>query len=87
MGKGEDDGTIFSVLLKSSRFPSEQRASRWEVLQEILEKYKVRIYAEHLTKRRRLAGAQVNIGMLVRLAVNSSSSYPFVIRSVNMVKS
>lgn len=43
VNKGEDDGAIFSSLLKSSRFPSEQRPGKWEVLKEILEKYKVRL--------------------------------------------
>ncbi|CCM03531.1 uncharacterized protein FIBRA_05665 [Fibroporia radiculosa] len=38
--KGEDDGSIFAALLKSSRFPTEARAAKWETLKEVLEKFK-----------------------------------------------
>ena len=30
VGKGEDDGTILSLFLKQSRFPTEYRAAKWE---------------------------------------------------------
>lgn len=41
VGKGDDDGTIFTDLLKSSRFPTEARFGKFETLKEVLEKYKV----------------------------------------------
>lgn len=40
VSKGDDDGSLFSTLLKQSRFPVEARA-KWETLREVLEKYKV----------------------------------------------
>ncbi|OBZ71326.1 hypothetical protein A0H81_08366 [Grifola frondosa] len=40
IGKGEDDGSIFHGLLKQSRYPTEQRAAKWENLRDVLEKYK-----------------------------------------------
>ena len=39
-GKGDDDGAIFSSVLKTSRLPVETRA-KWETLKEVVEKYKV----------------------------------------------
>jgi len=39
-GKGDDDGAIFSALLKTSRLPTESRG-KWETLKEVVEKYKV----------------------------------------------
>ncbi|KAH9841569.1 uncharacterized protein C8Q71DRAFT_737681 [Rhodofomes roseus] len=38
-GKGEDDGTIFGALLKTSRLPTESRG-KWETIKEVVEKYK-----------------------------------------------
>ncbi|KAI0947141.1 hypothetical protein AcV7_009642 [Taiwanofungus camphoratus] len=40
VAKGDDDGSVFAALLKSSRLPSEARPIKWEVLKEVLEKYK-----------------------------------------------
>lgn len=46
VAKGDDDGSVFAALLKSSRLPSEARPIKWEVLKEVLEKYKVsRVYS------------------------------------------
>ena len=42
-GKGDDDGAIFSGVLKTSRLPVETRA-KWETLREVMEKYKVRVH-------------------------------------------
>ncbi|PCH40094.1 hypothetical protein WOLCODRAFT_136650 [Wolfiporia cocos MD-104 SS10] len=39
VGKGDDDGTIFTLLLKTSRFPA-ARSVKWETMKEVLEKYK-----------------------------------------------
>ncbi|TBU28609.1 hypothetical protein BD311DRAFT_694525 [Dichomitus squalens] len=40
VGKGEDDGTILSLFLKQSRFPTEYRAAKWEQVRDVVEKYK-----------------------------------------------
>lgn len=40
-GKNEDDGSIFTALLKCSRFPTDIRSGKLDTLQEVLEKYKV----------------------------------------------
>ncbi|CDO71468.1 hypothetical protein BN946_scf184909.g62 [Trametes cinnabarina] len=40
VAKGEDDGSILSLLLKQSRFPSEYRAAKWEQVKDVVEKYK-----------------------------------------------
>ncbi|OSX59849.1 hypothetical protein POSPLADRAFT_1075353 [Postia placenta MAD-698-R-SB12] len=39
-GKNEDDGSIFTALLKCSRFPTDIRSGKLDTLQEVLEKYK-----------------------------------------------
>jgi hypothetical protein len=41
IGKGDDDGTIFSEFLRESRYPTEQKHVKWEEVRDILEKYKV----------------------------------------------
>ncbi|KAI0761934.1 hypothetical protein BD413DRAFT_616676 [Trametes elegans] len=38
--KGEDDGSILTLLLKQSRFPNEYRAAKWEQVKDVVEKYK-----------------------------------------------
>ena len=43
LGKGDDDGTMFSLMLKQSRFPAEYRMAKWEQLRDAVEKYKVRV--------------------------------------------
>ncbi|KAI0372164.1 hypothetical protein BV20DRAFT_1050929 [Pilatotrama ljubarskyi] len=40
VAKGEDDGSILTLLLKQSRFPSEYRAAKWEQVKDVVEKYK-----------------------------------------------
>ncbi|KAI9058363.1 hypothetical protein FKP32DRAFT_1597452 [Trametes sanguinea] len=40
VSKGEDDGSILTLLLKQSRFPSEYRAAKWEQVKDVVEKYK-----------------------------------------------
>lgn len=42
IAKGEDDGSLLTLLLKQSRFPSEYRAAKWEQVKDVVEKYKVR---------------------------------------------
>ena len=42
VGKGDDDGTILTLFLKQSRFPTEYRAAKWEQVRDVIEKYKVR---------------------------------------------
>lgn len=41
VAKGEDDGSLLTLLLKQSRFPSEYRAAKWEQVRDVVEKYKV----------------------------------------------
>lgn len=41
IGKGEDDGSIFSNFLKESRLPKELKSVSWEDVRNILEVYKV----------------------------------------------
>ncbi|KAI0335899.1 hypothetical protein GY45DRAFT_1267365 [Cubamyces sp. BRFM 1775] len=40
VAKGEDDGSILTLLLKQSRFPTEYRAAKWEQVKDVVEKYK-----------------------------------------------
>ena len=40
--KGDDDGAVLEAVIKESRYPADQRKTKTERLQEILEKYKVR---------------------------------------------
>ncbi|KAL1950260.1 hypothetical protein VTO73DRAFT_5384 [Trametes versicolor] len=40
VAKGEDDGSLLTLLLKQSRFPSEYRAAKWEQVRDVVEKYK-----------------------------------------------
>ncbi|GBE84947.1 hypothetical protein SCP_0701290 [Sparassis crispa] len=39
-GKGDDDASIFAALLKQNRFTTDVRAGKWEMLKDVLEKYK-----------------------------------------------
>ena len=41
IGKGEDDGAVFSGFLKESRFPTAMKSISWEEIRDILERYKV----------------------------------------------
>lgn len=41
IGKGEDDGSLFSSFLKESRLPVPLRHISWEAIRDILELYKV----------------------------------------------
>ncbi|KAI8969642.1 hypothetical protein BD414DRAFT_518471 [Trametes punicea] len=40
VAKGEDDGSILTLLLKQSRFPLEYRAAKWEQVKDVVAKYK-----------------------------------------------
>ncbi|EGN92146.1 hypothetical protein SERLA73DRAFT_173118 [Serpula lacrymans var. lacrymans S7.3] len=40
VGKGEDDGSIFSSFLKESRFPPDMKSVKWEEIRDILQMYK-----------------------------------------------
>ncbi|KAH9854676.1 hypothetical protein C2E23DRAFT_867269 [Lenzites betulinus] len=40
VAKGEDDGSLLSLLLKQSRFPNEYRAAKWDQVNEVVEKYR-----------------------------------------------
>ncbi|KAI0632128.1 hypothetical protein C8Q77DRAFT_1218628 [Trametes polyzona] len=40
VAKGEDDGSLLTLLLKQSRFPTEYRAAKWEQVRDVVEKYK-----------------------------------------------
>ena len=42
LGKGDDDGALFDAVIKESRFPADQRSTKWETLRDVLETYKVR---------------------------------------------
>ena len=42
VGKGDDDGTVLTLYLKQSRFPTEYRAAKWEQVRDVIEKFKVR---------------------------------------------
>lgn len=42
LGKGEDDGSVFSSFLKESRLPDELRSVSWEEIRDVLQVYKVR---------------------------------------------
>ena len=42
LGKGDDDSTLFEAVIKESRYPTEQRTAKRDVLRDVLEKYKVR---------------------------------------------
>lgn len=44
IGKGEDDGSLFSSFLKESRLPVQLRHVSWEAIRDILELYKVCLY-------------------------------------------
>lgn len=44
LGKGEDDGSIFSSFLKESRLPADMRSVGWEDVRDILDVYKVAFY-------------------------------------------
>ncbi|KAM6494345.1 hypothetical protein JOM56_010706 [Amanita muscaria] len=39
-GKNDDDGSLFALFLKESRFPSEMKSVSWETIKDILETYK-----------------------------------------------
>ncbi|KAI0822288.1 hypothetical protein BC628DRAFT_1421962 [Trametes gibbosa] len=40
VAKGEDDGSLLTLLLKQSRFPNEYRAAKWEQVKDVVEKYR-----------------------------------------------
>jgi hypothetical protein len=41
LGKGEDDGSVFSSFLKENRLPPELKSVSWEEIKGVLQVYKV----------------------------------------------
>ncbi|KDQ62290.1 hypothetical protein JAAARDRAFT_30185 [Jaapia argillacea MUCL 33604] len=39
-GKGDDDGSLFSLFLNESRFPQSMKSVQWEEIRDIIQKYK-----------------------------------------------
>lgn len=48
LAKGEDDGSVFASFLKESRLPTEIKSVKWEEIRDILEIYKVSLYAVYM---------------------------------------
>lgn len=62
--KGEDDGSVFTTFLKESRFSKEMRSVGWEDIREILEKYKVRHFAQDVGNVLAQSGYAISLCLL-----------------------